>query len=124
MTFKKVLTLLKPYKSKVAVIVVLSVIIAVITSVTPFVSQRMIDDGIMPLDMQTVIFCVLILIVLCIGTKCIEYLQRKVEITISNSMSKDLRMKAFEHGFKLKPLYYKEHGFYKTISNALFNIGI
>lgn len=124
MSFKDMLHMLKSYKSQVAIIVVLAAIISILTAITPFVSKKMIDEGLISVNMATVIFCAALLIALSIGGRFIEYAQKKVEVTISNSMGKELKVKAFEHGMKLKPSYYKDQGFYKTIGDALYDIGV
>ena len=122
MSFKDVMRLLKPYRSKVLVIIMLAIIIAAITSISPFISEQMIDQGLVKLNIPIVFVSVILLIVLRVGSKGIEYLQKKVEVTISNTLSKDLKMRAFKHGIHLKPQYYKEEGFYKIMSDALYNI--
>ena len=122
MSFKDVMRLLKPYRTQIAFIILLAIIIAVTTSVMPFISERMIDQGLVKLDIPVVVLSVILLIALGVGGKGIEYIQKKVEITISNTLSKDLKMRAFKHGINLKPQYYKEKGFYKIMSDALYNI--
>ena len=62
------------------------------------------------------------MIFLQLSGQCIEYMQRRIEINITNDLGKDMKTKAFEHGLKLKPSYFKEQGFFKTISDALYDI--
>ena len=47
---------------------------------------------------------------------------RKQEIDITNDLGKKMKAEAFEHGLKPKPHYFKEHGFYNTVSDALYDI--
>lgn len=82
----------------------------------------MLDQGLVKLNIPIVLISVILLIGLGVGSKSIEYLQKKVEVTISNDLSKDLKMRTFKHGMRLKPQYYKEEGFYKMMSDALYNI--
>lgn len=82
----------------------------------------MIDKGLLQGDIRTVVSLVLVLAMLQIGGQFIEYLQRLQEINISNDLGKRLKTEAFEHGLKLKPSYFKELGFYKRISDALYDI--
>jgi ABC-type bacteriocin/lantibiotic exporter with double-glycine peptidase domain len=100
----------------------LAIIISGIAAVTPFISRSMIDNGMLKGNISIVVNWVLLLISLQIAGQCIEYLQRKEEIIITNDLGKSLKMRAFEHGLKLKPRYFKEQGFYKTISDALYDI--
>jgi ABC-type bacteriocin/lantibiotic exporter with double-glycine peptidase domain len=103
-------------------IMALAVIISGIAAVTPFVNRNMIDNGLLRGDIRAVVSLVLLLMLLQIGGQFIEYLQRKQEIDIANDLGERLKTEAFEHGLKLKPHYFKEEGFYKRISDALYDI--
>jgi ATP-binding cassette subfamily B protein len=100
----------------------LAVIISGIAAVTPFVNRNMIDNGLLQGDIKAVATLALLLVLLQIGGQFIEYLQRKQEIDISNDLGERLKTEAFEHGLKLKPHYFKEEGFYKRISDALYDV--
>ncbi|MBC8569495.1 ABC transporter ATP-binding protein [Zongyangia hominis] len=101
----------------------LALLISALASITPFISQSMIDKGLVPLQIPHVVYCALLLILFYVSKQLIEYLQKKVEITISNDIGKKLQVKAISHGMKIKSTYYKEHGIYKIISDAFFDIG-
>jgi ATP-binding cassette subfamily B protein len=122
MTFRNALKMLKPYRARMMVIMVLAFVISGISAVTPFVNRNMIDNGLLQGDIRTVILLILLLIVLQVGGQFIEYLQRRQEINITNDLGKKLKTEAFEHGLKLKPHYFKEQGFFKTIGDALYDI--
>ena len=122
MKFRDAIKLLLPYKGRLVIIMLLSVIIAVTSAVTPFVSQMMIDNGILQQKVDVVVKLVLAIIALQVGGYVIEYIQRVQEINIVNSLGKRLKTQAFEHGLKLKPSYYKDRGFFKTISDAVYDI--
>ena len=122
MTFRNALKLLKTYRARMIAIMALALIISAISAISPFISRNMLDNGLLKGETGIVIQLVLLLILLKIGGQFIEYLQRRQEISITNELGKRLKMEAFEHGLKLKPHYFKEHGFYKTISDALYDI--
>lgn len=122
MKLREAMEYLKPYRRQMVWIVLLAVGIAVLSAVTPFFSQRMIDRGILARDLSRVIQYVLMLLLLEILSRGIEYLQHRCEIQVSNSLGEDLKTKAFEHGLKLRPSYYKDNNFYKTMSDALLDI--
>ncbi len=122
MTFKDALKMLKPYRTQMVIVMVLALAISGISAVTPFINQNMIDNGLLQGNIRTVIFLVLLLILLQVGGQFIEYLQRRQEVNITNDLGKKLKMEAFGHGLKLKPHYFKEQGFYKTIGDALYDI--
>ena len=124
MEFKHIYNILKPYKKQIAIIMVFATILAVIAFVSPFISEHLIDDGIVSLNVQTVIVFALLLVLLNVGSRIVEYAQRKTEIDINNALNKDLKTKVFEHAFRLKPKYYKDHGFFNMVSNAIYDVGI
>jgi ATP-binding cassette subfamily B protein len=122
--FRDVFVLLKPYRKRMAFIMVLAVVIAVVSAVTPFVNQNMIDLGLLQGNVKVVVTLVLLILVLQIGSRLLEYLQQKQEIEITNLLGEELKTKAFEHGLRLKPHYYKENTFYKTMSDAIYDISM
>ncbi|MCL1805375.1 MAG: ABC transporter ATP-binding protein/permease [Clostridiales bacterium] len=122
MTFIEALSLLKPYRRQMGAIMALALAISAVSMVTPFVNRNMLDEGLLQGDTAVVIRLVLLLILLQVGGQLIEYLQRLLEIGVTNALGKKLKTEAFAHGLKLKPGYFKEQGFYKTISDALYDI--
>ena len=122
MTFRNALKMLAPYKVQMMIIMVLALVIAGISAWTPFVSRNMIDDGLLEGNIRIVVELVLVLILLQVLGQFIEYLQRIQEINITNALGKTLKTEAFEHGLKLKPQYFKDEGFFKTIGDALYDI--
>jgi len=122
MSFRSAFKLLRPYRAQMCAIMALALVVSAIAVVTPFVNRDMLDDGLLKGNTGVVIRLVLVLILLQVGGQFIEYIQRRIEINISNALGKKLKTEAFEHGLKLKPHYFKEEGFYKTISDALYYI--
>lgn len=122
MRLRDVFTLLKPYRKRMYLIMALSVVIAAISAITPFVNQNMLDNGLLQGNIKTVITLVLLILVLQIGSVLIQYFQQRQEIEITNLLGEDLKTKAFEHGLRLKPHYYKENTFYKTMSDVMYDI--
>ncbi|MCL2226467.1 MAG: ABC transporter ATP-binding protein/permease [Oscillospiraceae bacterium] len=114
--------MLKPYRSQMAVMMALAVALSGVFAISPFVSRSMVDDGLLMGEIRVVATLVALLIVLHLAAQLIEYLQRTLEISISNDLSKKLKTEAFEHGLKLKPHHFREHGFYKTVGDALYDI--
>ena len=124
MTFREALKMLKSYRRQMSFVMTLSVVISIISAVTPFVSRNMIDKGLLQGNVNLVIYLVLLMILLQLCGQCIEYIQRRAEINITNDLGKKMKAEAFEHGLKLKPHYFKEQGFYKTISDAIYDISV
>lgn len=123
MKMQEIFLWLRPYRQKIAAVIVSSIFLSVVTAVTPIINSRMIDEGLIRLNLRNIIFFSVILILLQILDKVLQFIQTRQEILISNSFGKDLKIKVLEHGFRLKPDYIREHGFYETVSNALYDIG-
>ena len=64
MKFRDVFVLLKPYKKHMIIIMMLAIIIAVISAVTPFISQNMIDLGLLQGNFKIVVILVLFILLL------------------------------------------------------------
>ena len=96
---------------------ILAVAISVVSAVTPFVSEKMIDNGILVGNISYVVKLALLIILLQVIGRVVEYVQQRCEINISNSLGEELKTNAFEHGLKLKPSYFKDNNFFKTMSD-------
>lgn len=123
MNFQDIYKILKPYSSIVRILIFYVLLISVISIISPFINSFMIDEGLLKQDISTVIFFVLILILLQTLDHIIQYFQAKQEIKLTNTLGKDWKLKAMSHGLKLNPEHFKEEGFYKTIGDALYDIG-
>ena len=119
---KEVVMLLKNYWIKILLIMILAVVIAFITSVTPFINQSMVDHGLLENNIFHVSICVILLILFHMGNQIITYIQKKMEVNISCDLGKKLKMRTMSHGMRIKSQYYKNHGFYKTIHDAFYDI--
>jgi ABC-type bacteriocin/lantibiotic exporter with double-glycine peptidase domain len=104
------------------IIMTLAVAVSCISATMPFINRNMIDNGLLRGNMSVIASLVFLLVLLQIGGQCIEYLQRRQEIDISNDLSKRLKTQAFDHGLRLKHQYFKDEGFYKRISDAIYDI--
>ena len=122
MTIRQAIHLLKPYRKRLIVIAIYAIIISIISAVSPFINSMMIDNGLLQGNIPVVIQLVIALILLLLLDRIVQYLQRVQEIEITNSLGKKLKVEAFRHGLRLKPLIFKEKGFYKTMSDALYDI--
>jgi len=114
--------MLNPYRKQMVIIMGLALIIAGISGTTPFISRNMIDYGLLQGNIFIVMQRVLLLALIQVFGQFVEYLQRTQEINITNDLGKKLKVDAFEHGLKLKPHYFKDEGFFKTIGDALYDI--
>ncbi|MBC8569869.1 ABC transporter ATP-binding protein [Oscillospiraceae bacterium NSJ-54] len=122
MKIRAILRMMKSYRLQIAGIMALSLLVSAFSAITPFISQSMIDKGLVSVHIPHVIYCVVLLVLFFLLKQIIEYVQKKIEIDISNDVAKNLQMKSISHGMKIKSLYYKDQGIYKIISDAFFDI--
>ena len=123
MNLRDVLKILKPYYKQMILIMLFAVIISIISAAVPFINSNMIDKGILKKSIPITVSYIFLLTGLQVVDQVIQYLQTYEEIKITNQLGKKLKVDAFTHGLKLKPHYFKEHGYYKTIGDALYDIG-
>lgn len=122
MKFKDVFIMITPYRMQIIVLITLAFVVSVITAITPFISQKMIDSGLVELNIQVVVVCALLLLVAGIVNHFLEYFQQKIEIDISNALNKKLKKDTLAHGFRISPKHYKDHSVYKILGDALYDI--
>ena len=122
MSFQIISKLLRPYRSAIAAMAVFSLLVSLIQAASPFVSSFLIDKGLIGESFPILTGAILVLTVLNLFSHILQYLQTKKEIQLTNDFSRHLKAAALEHGLRLKPEYFLEHGFYKIIGDALFDI--
>ncbi len=123
MEFKNIFKILMPYRTMMLRLAIYAILMSVIAAIVPFLSSYMIDHGLLPGKLYIVLFSVTVILLLQISDTVLQYLQTRQNIQLTNALGKELKLQAFEHGLKLKPVYFKDHGFYKTIGDALYDIG-
>ena len=95
---------------------------SVIAALVPIVNSKLIDKGLVQQNMLELLRYVCLLGGLQLLDKGFQFLQSKQEIEISNSFGKSIKTRALEKGFRFEPEFLKKQGFYKTISDALYDI--
>lgn len=122
MSFQKIFKLFSPYRHAIAIMAVFSLLVSLISAVTPFVSSFLIDKGLIGGSTPILLCSIFTLTALNLFSHFLQYLQTKQEIQITNDLGRHLKVSALEHGLRLKPSDFQEEGFYKTIEDALFDI--
>lgn len=52
MSFKTIIQYLSPYRLKISIIIIFAILISVISAILPFISQALIDSGLVALNIQ------------------------------------------------------------------------
>jgi ATP-binding cassette subfamily B multidrug efflux pump len=102
----KVLNYAKPYKSKFAWSVILTLSIAAIAPVRPFLIQTTIDQYILFNNTNGLLMMVLLMLGLLFVQTIIQYFQTFLTNALGQSVIKDLRIDVFKHITKLRLKYF------------------
>src|SRR5690606_14863389 len=99
---RRVISLFRPYRGRIALTGILVVIGAGIAVVPPLIVQRIFDDALFPLDgggpeLGLLIRLVLVMVGLFLLSAVLGVAQTWLTATVGNSVTGDLRVRLFEH---------------------------
>jgi ATP-binding cassette subfamily B protein len=103
---KRVFQYVKPYKNIFIYSVVLTILLAVVAPVRPFLIKYTLDEHILKGDYQGLLNMTLILIVLLVLQSIIQYCHTLLTNTLGQSAIKDLRIAVFNHITKLRLKFF------------------
>lgn len=104
----RILSYMKPFKAKLAVIFLCLAMTTVLGFVQPLVIQSITDDGLVGKDMERIIVSVILLFIVVLLTELIEVLQTRVFADIHNASSFTLFHQAFHKLLHLKKSFYDD----------------
>ena len=105
-TVKRILKLLKPYTRKIIIVVVCTILSAAARVVYPRISQLLIDDGLIALNLNTVVKYSIGLLLVVIIIQCFSAVETKNRIYINSMLSFILSGKVLKKIFRLKLHYF------------------
>lgn len=120
--FKDILKILSPYKKYAVIICVLMAATSGVSFLSPFVSRILLDEGLIAVRFAVVLRCAIVLLVISVLRSGITYVQGRVEIVLSDLLELEWKQKAFSHSLRLKPSYYHDRTFYKTVHDAMYDV--
>jgi ATP-binding cassette subfamily B protein len=103
---KRVFQYVKPYKNIFIYSVVLTILLAVVAPVRPFLIKYTLDEHILKGDYQGLLNMALIMIVLLVLQSIIQYCHTLLTNTLGQSAIKDLRIAVFNHITKLRLKFF------------------
>lgn len=113
----RILSLLKPYRKKIALILVCIMMTAGISILIPVISKGIMDDGLLAKNMAVIIK----LSVLCLGVilldQCIGIFETMNLAQINTLLPYSLSKKAFKHLLRLKIQYFNNTNFAEIMNN-------
>ena len=114
--------LLKPYKKRLAVILLLMLVTAGVSFVLPFFSKHLLDDGLIGRDLKAVLIFAGLLLVFSVIQHLLQLLQARQETLLSQNMGAEWKEKAFAHSLRLKAGYFQDRSFFKIIHDAMYDV--
>lgn len=103
---KRIYTYIKPYKKQFIWCVILTVLLAVIAPLRPFLIQYALDEYVFKNDAPGLGFMTIVLIVLLILQTIIQYFHTFLTNALGQSTIRDLRTNVFNHITKLKLRFF------------------
>lgn len=103
---KRVFAYARPYKNKFFWAVLLTLTIAAVSPIRPFLIQRMLDQYILFNDKNGLLNMTIILLVILFAQTIIQYFHTFLTNSLGQSVIKDLRIDVFNHITKLRLKYF------------------
>ncbi|MCX7749029.1 MAG: ABC transporter ATP-binding protein/permease [Clostridia bacterium] len=114
---KRLLTLLKPYKKQIGLILACIVLSSTISVIMPLLGKSIMDDGLLPKNFHIVLKLSAALFLLVLLDQAIGLLETKYYAYVNSMMPYNLSKASFKHLLNLKLQYFKNIGFAEIMSN-------
>jgi ATP-binding cassette subfamily B protein len=119
---KKLFSFLRPYKFRVFVVCVCTLVLSFLTVLQPLLRQRLIDDGIVGKNINTVIFFAVSMLVLYLLNQIVNTVQFLNYTYINKLLPFNLNYRAFNHLLRLPASFFKNENNTKIIGNLDYDI--
>ena len=107
---KRVLTLFRPYRSQISVMIALVLVTAVISVFPPLITQRIFDEGLFPptggVNMPRLLVLLVAMVVLLVASNLIGIWQTWLTSRTGNRVMGDLRVSLFDHLQKMELAFF------------------
>lgn len=103
---KRIYVYIRPYNRKFIWCVVLTILLAIVAPLRPFLIQYALDHYVFENDSQGLVFMTVVLIVLLILQTIIQYFHTYLTNVLGQSTIRDLRIHVFNHITKLKLRFF------------------
>ena len=120
--FKRTFSFAKPYKSKVIYTAILTVIIAFLAPLRPFLIQYTIDEHILNLDESGLLRMSILLVGILILEAVLQFFQTYMASWLGQTVIKDLRVKTYEKIIGFKTQYFDQNPIGKLVTRVVSDI--
>lgn len=115
---KFILSLLSKYKSRILANVILSILSFSLYIIIPLIEQKIIDEGLIAMDIRKLSLLLVTSSVLAIIGYFIDYIQVKIQNDISLYIRIELKLTALRHGLRLTMKEIHRHGLLPYIRDS------
>jgi len=103
---KRLISFVKPYKLRFSVLILLTLALAAIAPIRPYLIQYTLDNDVATNNYQGLLNMIVILIVLLILQAIIQYYHTYISGWVGQYVIKDIRVKLYSHLLKLRLKFY------------------
>ena len=107
---KRVLTLFRPYRGQISVMIALVLVTAVISVFPPLITQRIFDEGLFPpgggVNMPRLLVLLVAMVILLVASNLIGIWQTWLTSRTGNRVMGDLRVSLFDHLQKMELAFF------------------
>lgn len=105
---KRIYQYFGPYKNTFILAVILTILIAILAPLRPYLIQYTLDEYILKMDGEGLVFMTILLISTLLIEVLLSYFQTYYTNWLGQNAIKDIRKKVFAHILKLKPKYFDQ----------------
>ncbi len=105
---KRIFQYVKPYRNIFAWSIVLTILLALIAPVRPFLIKYTLDNYILTGKYNGLVSMTILMIVLLVLQSVIQYMHTLLTNTLGQSTIRDLRIAVFNHITKLLPIFFQK----------------
>ncbi len=120
--YKKVITLLLPYKKYIVGMSMLMLAITVGNAFIPLLQQKIVDKGLMIKDVNTLMCLVGIVVAISLIANIATLIQAYLRIDLNAKFLKDKQIEILNHAMRLKIDYIKNDGLVQIIKDAEYSL--
>lgn len=119
----KAVSLLMPYKKYIIFSFLLTICISSINMGIPILTQKLMDQGIMKVDMQIAIKIIAIMLVLTLFEQIISIVQSALHINLRNKVEFNLQKVAINKLLRMRISEFNDKSFSEILDSVMFDVG-
>ncbi|HOM03453.1 MAG TPA: ABC transporter ATP-binding protein [Acetivibrio sp.] len=122
-TLQRLIKLFKPYKKNIIIIFICMLSSAVVNTLVPIISKRIVDDGLIQNNFNLLIKLVALSLLLVLIDQGIGFIETRYRVLISSIMPYELSKRAFKQTMKLKLGYFNNTNSAAIMNNINMDVG-